>query len=121
VRVLGAGLGVTLRETARPVLNGDRVTAVSQAAEEGDGAVLVSIAASQTVQTVVTPRGAYRERRIARHRRTARAARAPRLATAGVGPSALARSSTAQPTLELALALVLAAAALGCGRWRRVQ
>ncbi len=118
VRVLGARLGVTLRDTAAPVLNADRVTAVSQAAEDGNGAVLVSVAAAQTVQTVGTQRVAHSARRIGRHRR---AARASRPATAGVGPNALARSSTAQPTLELALVLVLAAAVLGCGRWRRVR
>jgi hypothetical protein len=119
LRVLGAGLGVGLRETVQPVLGGDRVSAVSVSALAGNGAALVSVAASRTVQTQLPSRALHAARHIGRRHRGPRRGHTA-LATMPVpGPTAVARTSAAQPSLELALALM--ALGLGVWRWRGVR
>ena len=110
---------------ARAVLGTSHATAVSVSAEAGNGEALVSVAATETVQSELTHRTSRPTHRIARHRGAPRPARAARLtfagAGAGAGPAIVARTSAAVPDLELALALMLAAAGAGVWRWRGVR
>jgi hypothetical protein len=123
VGVLGAGLGAELADTGRPMLGASEISNsemsnLSVAAEAGHGASLVSVAASETVQTELAHRTARRAHHFDRHRRAPRPAHAARLRIAGSGGSSvMAGTSTAQPDLVLAAVLVLAA--LGFGVWRR--
>jgi hypothetical protein len=117
VRVVGAGIGVGLRETVHPVLGGERVTAVSVSVVAGNGAALLSVAASRAVQTQL-PR---RARHIGRTHRMPRPVHAPQPTAPRSGSTVVARASTADPSPELALALVLMAVAFGVWRWRRVR
>ena len=121
VRVLGAGLALGVSGAARQVLGASGATAVSVSAEGGNGAALVSVAATETVQAELSHRTSRAAHRIARHRGGPHPAHAARLTIAGTGagagPGILARTSSAVPDLELAVALVLAA--VGIGVWRR--
>jgi hypothetical protein len=87
----------------------------------GDGASLVSVEASRTVQTQFADPHAHRAHRIVRHRGAPRRAHTQPRAVAGEAPIAVPGSSTARPTLELALALVLAALTWGGLRRRPVR
>jgi hypothetical protein len=121
VRVVGAGLGVGLRETVHPVLGGERVTAVSVSVVAGDGAALVSVSASRAVQTLLPRRASHGARHIGRGHPVPRPAHTPQATAPGLGFTVVARASTADPSPELALALVLVAVAFGVWRWRRVR
>ncbi len=115
VRVHGAQLGAVRSSTAG---GGRRESSesleVSVLAQAGGGTSLVSVATSRTVQTRVVPSthrgGRQRSAPVSAH------AAEPVMAA---GPSAVPASSTAQPALELAVALALALAALGSTVLRR--
>jgi hypothetical protein len=121
VRVPGAGLALGVSGTERPVLGASHATAESVSVKRGKGAALVSVAATTIVQTEVIHRASHRARRITRHRGATRPAHAAPLTSTGAGPAAVARTSLAVPDLELAVALILAAAGFGVWRWRGVR
>ena len=85
VRVLGAGLALGVSGAARQVLGASHATAVSVSAEGGNGAALVSVAATETVQAELSHRASRPAHRIARHRGGPHPAHAARLTIAGRG------------------------------------
>ena len=110
IQVPGVGRAAGPGDAEHPMGGGGRVTATSVSVLEqvGSGAALVSVAASRAVETRAADGGRPQGRRGAR---PSRHAARPTLAVPG--PSVVAASSAAQPTLELAIALALALAALG--------
>ncbi|HEX3689120.1 MAG TPA: hypothetical protein VHV28_05460 [Solirubrobacteraceae bacterium] len=87
-------------------------------------APLAPVAATATVPAEVGPRASHlalrRSRHVVRHHAAQRPAHRVRISVAGPALSAVvARSSAAQPDLELAAALMLAALGIGAGVWRR--
>lgn len=122
VRIVGAGLGVAVSGTSRPATRSDQLTAVSVSAAAGQGA-LVSLASSRVVQTEGLGHVSHsRHQRHSRHHHGAvRPDHAAPSTPAGTVQSAVARGSTALPSIELTVALMLAALAFGSRRWRRVR
>jgi hypothetical protein len=109
--------GARRRDTGGAPVRAPHATAVSVSDQERSGTALISVVASQTVQIQLPRRPAHRVHRVSRHRPTAPRRRAVQLANAQPRAGAVARSSNAEPSLELAAVLVLAA--LGFGVWCR--
>jgi hypothetical protein len=112
------GTGIRGSGGAPPVLGGDRVTAVSVSALVGNGAALVSVAASRTVQTQLPRRASHGARHIGRRHRGPRRAHTAQATMPVPGPTAVALTPAAQPSLELGLALALMGLGFGVWRWR---
>jgi hypothetical protein len=119
VRVADGRFGLRLAG-AIPRLRAERVSAISVSAETGDGATLVSVTASELVQTGLALRLAHRPRHIDRYRGAPARAQALHALT-GAAPRAVAGTAAALPDLQAVMALVLALvpAALAIGGWRR--
>jgi hypothetical protein len=121
VRVAAGGLALRLAGAAIPRLRAERVSVISVSAETGDAAALVSVAASELVQTEPALRPGHRARHIDRYRGGTRPAHAPSRTRARSVPRGVAGTAPALPDLQAvpALVLALALAAVGIGGWRR--
>jgi hypothetical protein len=119
VRVPGPRRATAPRDVDGSAGRGLRVVAISMSvlAQTGSDASLVSVASSRAVETQAPQRAHHGGRR-----RSARASRrAARAVLAAPGPTVVAASSAAQPTLGLVIALALAALGLTGLRRRGVR
>jgi hypothetical protein len=119
IRVERGGLGPGTH-AQRPLLGTDRISAVSVSAATGDGAALVSVAASEVGQTERTRHVPGRGRHLGRRRGTPEPAHTAPARWTRARADVVSGAATAPPDLELAVAFALAALGFAAWRWRDV-